>query len=293
MWHTARPKASWAASALLIVMSSRGCDPSEPQNGSAPEYECRTDDECDRGEICSIGDCLPGCRNNEGCDQGWECIGQRCLRIEDAGSPDGGQDLGNVPACSEDMVLVEPGDGRRWCIDIYEASRSDATAGSQGTTNGASRSRAGVMPWSRVSWEHARDACERTEKRFCSLDEWITTCRGPDDTTYPYGNEYRPEICNGIDTHGRDHRGELIFYPEPTGHLDECTNGYGVFDISGNLWEYTAEQNTARPRINGGAYNCIDSALLHECSHAQYHNLDYSQPRFNGGFRCCKDPADR
>jgi len=147
------------------------------------------------------------------------------------------------------------------------------------------------MPWSNLSWDDAQAACAAAGKRLCTLSEWITTCKGPDGLTYPYGDAYDAEACNGIDAHGLTEGGDRIFFPEATGSFERCTNGFGVYDLSGNVWEYTAEQDTPTPRINGGAYNCIDSGLLHRCDHEQLHHAGYDAARSNGGFRCCRNPG--
>ncbi len=282
--------------ALLVGLVSLGCSSDQEGSGGAGSVGerdagqvCRQDSDCDPGHVCSLGRCKPGCRSDQGCPGEQRCFQGQCVEAEDGGRDSGAGDSGAAAPCPEDMILIEAS-GRRWCIDRYEASRSDATAESQGTNLGAALSRPGVMPWSGVSWEQAAQACELAGKRLCTVDEWMTSCKGPDQTVYPYGDEYVPDACNGIDAHGEDATGRKIFYPEPTGSFERCTNGFGVYDMSGNLWEYTARAGEPRPRINGGAYNCIDSATLHRCEHLQLHDGGYSDPRSNGGFRCCKDP---
>ena len=72
----------------------------------------------------------------------------------------------------------------------------------------------------------------------------------------------------------------------PTGTHDECTNPYGVFDMVGNLHEWTNDPNGT---FQGGYYldthrngdGCSYRTVAHEFS---YH--DYST-----GFRCCADPV--
>lgn len=132
-----------------------------------------------------------------------------------------------------------------------------------------------------MSLEEARSACEAAGKRLCTAEEWVRACRGPDDTDYPYGNTYDPEICNGIDTYGRGNQRIM-----PTGSFPECTNEYGVYDLSGNLWEVDGENFLGW--VHGGAYNCIDSRSLHLCSYNQDFT-SYGERKSNVGFRCCSD----
>ena len=135
----------------------------------------------------------------------------------------------------------------------------------------------------------AQQACARAEKRLCTALEWELVCRGPDGLEYVYGDEYDTTICNGIDAHcappaepfcGRDERN---FRLEPTGSYPECTNGYGAYDVCGNLWEWVESTGGLPLHVRGGAYNCLDSAKLHKCSHIG--NWGPSAL----GFRCCTD----
>lgn len=236
---------------------------------------CFTDKECGEGKICIKGECILGCRNDEGCEDGMVCKDGKCIPKED-GSVNDIEDIEEehplIP-CPEDMVPVG-----KFCIDKYEASRPDATETSPGSNNSYATSRALVLPWTNVSWEEAKQACEASGKRLCTPEEWEKACKGPHNTTYCYGDEYDPKVCNGIDTFGREN-----FHLLPTGSLPNCTNEYGVYDMNGNVWEFDSSGNG---RVRGGAYNCIDSKSLHQCS---YYIIFGTGPKNNVGFRCCKD----
>jgi len=183
---------------------------------------------------------------------------------------DGLVDEGLVCSCPDGMVVVESA----FCIDVYEASRPDATASSVGQDSSLAVSQVGVMPWRNTSLQGAADACAAAGKRLCTPAEFEQTCRGPDQTTYCYGDDYVVDTCNGIDT---------FEYPQfhivPTGTFTGCTNEYGVFDINGNVWE-RVQGGAGR----GGAYNCSDSEALHKCSFEANWGTD---PVPNFGFRCC------
>lgn len=283
------PSIACALLGCLLGLLPGACgddDASDPADAGPQVGTCAQDGDCPLGEICSIGRCRSGCRDDQRCPAEQRCTAGQCVQRGDGGEPELDAEPGGCPA---EMALVEPGDGRRWCMDRYEAARGDATALGQGADRGASVSVAGVLPWSNLSWEEANGACAAAGKRLCALDEWITTCKGPGASVYPYGDDYVADACNGIDAHGLTPEGAQIFYTEPTGSFPRCVNGFDVYDLSGNLWEYTAGQDAPTPRLNGGAYNCIDSALLHGCDHVQYHHADYAAARSNGGFRCCRD----
>jgi hypothetical protein len=190
--------------------------------------------------------------------------------------------------CPEGMEVVSG----LFCMDKWEASRPDATATSYGIDTSMAISQSGVLPWNTgpgsSGWNVARDACAAAGKRLCSPSEWYEACAGPGEMTYAYGNDYDPDICNGIDAHcetpyeGCGHEdylaGDIHFHIEPTGAFPSCTNPDGIFDLNGNLWEWVGDGGLSQ---RGGAYNCGDSAFLHQCT------FESSPGRPAAGFRCC------
>ncbi len=249
----------WVVGASLIAAT-----------GCIVKQECSDDSECSGGRICVDEACRDGCRLSRDCPDG-----QRCDETNNCVAADGDadSDVDCTVECPDDMVPV-----CGFCIDVHEASRPDATEDSAGADESEAVSREGVRPWSNMTLEQAEAACDAAGKRLCTAEEWIQACRGPGDTDYPYGNTYEPETCNGIDTYGRGNQ-----RLHATGDFPSCTNGYGVFDISGNVWEIGVD---GLGWVHGGAYNCIDSQNLHLCS---YHQNFSDTQRTNVGFRCCSD----
>jgi hypothetical protein len=183
-----------------------------------------------------------------------------------------GIDAASVPGCPPLMASV--GD---FCIDLYEASRGDATATSAGSDGTQAYSSAGVLPWQVASNAEAAGACAAAGKRLCSPAEWQIACEGPDQTTYAYGDRYSATTCNGIDTFAN-----YNFHLTATGSFPGCTNAWGVFDMNGNVWEHVAGGTDLT--VRGGAYNCSDSVTYHRC--------DYVPTTWSPsakGFRCCAD----
>jgi formylglycine-generating enzyme required for sulfatase activity len=166
-----------------------------------------------------------------------------------------------------------------FCMDVYEASRSDATDSRAGQDNSRALSQPGVIPWQIPSNEDASAACEASGKRLCTPEEWTLACQGTIITDYSYGNTYDPSACNGIDTFGRD-----SFHLTPTGAFPRCANEWGVFDLNGNLWEHVAGGSDSA--VRGGAYNCSDSAALHRCRY-----IPRTWTPSARGFRCCLSPS--
>jgi len=212
--------------------------------------------------------------------------------------------------CPPDMAMVDDS----FCMDIYEASRPDATAFSVGTETTHATSRPGVMPWGgtspalQVLYATGKAACEAAGKRLCTEAEMHLACGGKSDRPYVYGSSYVADACNGIDAYCNcsiapcDGYGECpyphcrLYSPEGiygygcgsafriavTGAFPQCVNEWGIYDLNGNVWELMDSGNN-ESWYKGGAFNCGNSEFLHQCG------LKYSSTQVNAlGFRCCK-----
>lgn len=238
--------------------------------------ECIESNDCDTGQICRAGVCVTvdACNKPEDCEDSQTCIDNVCVEIS---SP---------KQCPADMVNIDDA----FCIDRYEASRIDAANDSGGATDRLGTSRKGVMPWFPVSYDTAKSACENAGKRLCKDHEWQWCCQnGHLNNIYAYGDDYIADICNGIDAFcdspspGCRGQNDYFFKPMPTGSFNECMTVSGIVDMNGNVWEWVEGTEGGINHLRGGAYNCSDSKLLHECG---YKASDSVSAR---GFRCCSD----
>ncbi len=263
--------------------------------GCIVEERCSKDLDCPSGSCDeATGECVEyECQEDADCGGfPFACVDQAC-EIDCTDEPIDCP-LSMVPVCGH------------FCIDIWEASRSDATETSVGTDDSIAVSQPGVMPWyssSDVTQWVAADACEATGKRLCTPQEWELVCSTTEELVYSYGDEYDPAICNGIDTycdcdgdgepdgeeaypHCRDEC-DTDFHVMPTGSFPECTNEFGIFDINGNVWEVVVSDDGIN-HYRGGAYNCSDSEKLHKCAYDGAENGGFPSAK---GFRCCADPV--
>jgi hypothetical protein len=178
-----------------------------------------------------------------------------------------------------DAMVQIPGMAGKY-VYAYEASRPDAAAGVQGTSTSRACSKLGVQPWSNVTWSQASAACVAAGKRLCSADEWYAACRTSAGYVYPYGSAYQAGTCNGLD---RAYGG-----PWNTGYSNPpaCVGG-GVYDMSGNVKEWTAQSPSAGAHtVRGGAYDSIWSGLRCDFTFTVLPDT-FLYP--NLGFRCCSD----
>jgi hypothetical protein len=206
--------------------------------------------------IFSLESCSDNTRFSDGDAEGdaiWEVDADEGADAEEA-------------ACPDDMVSVS---ALRICIDRYEATTGPA---------GVLLAVADAQPWTNVTWAEAEAACDAVAKRLCTPDEWIRACSGPTGHVYPYGDSYRPHACNGFD-HGA---GIAV----ATGTMDECEGGYpGLFDMSGNVWEWVSSCEFGLCRVRGGSFNRQEVGT--RCSA----DLGFDPEERYGaiGFRCCRD----
>lgn len=211
--------------------------------------------------------------------------------------------------CPPEMALVEG----RYCIDRWEAATTypDGKDYSPHKMIGPVRvkavSRPGVVPQAFIGGEEADLACKRSGKHLCTTQEWQDACMGTKRPyrIYPYGNERVKGACNVergkhpvmeiFGQHRRDsismNDSRLNQTPDSvakTGEFAQCVTPEGVFDLQGNLLEWT--QGDKKALLMGGHYV---EAKLHGkgCRYVTAgHGPAYHD--YTTGFRCCK-PADR
>ncbi len=221
---------------------------------------------------------------------------------------------GRVNGCPLGMADVEG----RFCIDRWEDSlveilpNGDERAYDPYTPVEHHVVRAvtsrGVVPHGYISEVQAKDACARSGKRLCKPTEWRQACMGPQHETFGYGNVRKSGACNddGVSPmisvmrlrvdHPREWTVDRMNDPRlnqaphtlsKTGSHDECTNGYGVYDMVGNLHEWVDDPAGT---FQGGYYLDThingDGCTYRTVAHGPWYH-DYST-----GFRCCADPEE-
>jgi len=240
-----------------------GCDPAD-----------------DRAVTCdfSLGpDPVPGAPNPEVCN----AVDDDCDGVVDNASGPG--------RVRDDMEHVTFG-GRDFWIYTYEASRPDATDVAAGTTEARACSSPDVLPWASVSQSAAADACAAAGKRLCTGDEWQAACEASAGNAYPYGDTYAAKSCNGADNDTSPGL-PVTTALAATGSLTTCESDEGVFDLSGNLKEWTSDTGGSA----GGSTIYVTRGGSHESPRLGLTcQTDLSRAVGNTvlptlGFRCCSE----
>lgn len=229
-------------------------------------------------------------------------------------------------ACTEDSVLasdLQQEQLRRVTISAFEIDRREVTVAEFVTwlavhpqhhraypnirvdrESGSCVAAAGreQFPIAGVTWDEARRYCEDVGKRLPTEAEWELAARGPGRRLFPWGDQ--PPTCAGM-IFGRDLQRPCALGTTgdagPVGSAPGDVTPDGVYDLGGNVSEWTADGGGDRPRCSAA---CVDPRVPEgvtrvvrggnwsgpggELRAARRFTLPPDIARTNLGFRCAR-----
>jgi len=197
-------------------------------------------------------------------------------------------------------------------MDKYEVTNSQYSKFVQAThrrppkywTNGAYPPDKANHPVVYVDWFDANDYCHWSGKRLPTEAEWEKAARGTDRRHFPWGDLFNPKAANTAQYWLVKHqKGDTM----PVGSFENGKSPYGLYDMSGNVYEWVADwykpyPGNQVPNIHYGEKNRIlrggswYDCLSYGCGLS---SPVYNRSRFNPevknkgfGFRCAKSSSE-
>jgi tetratricopeptide (TPR) repeat protein len=142
--------------------------------------------------------------------------------------------------------------------------------------------RAGFPPQSTagLSLLEIRALCAKEGKRLCTAAQWRRACAG-DGRKWPYGAIFQPEAC-AVGGFAEDRTNA-----PPSGEKTRCRTPLGVYDMSGNVAEWTDDASDRPGAAYGGDWTSPVRTPELTLSCAAREPVDLAA-RERLGFRCCK-----
>jgi formylglycine-generating enzyme required for sulfatase activity len=150
--------------------------------------------------------------------------------------------------------------------------------------------RKGEYPIILMSHPEASGLCAAQGKRLCTEIEWTFACEGDEALPYPYGYTRDDDACVvdrtwrqffGAFQRGNPEREAILeldylWQGLPSGSKPKCKSPFGVYDMTGNIDEWTTSSYGGRASILKGGYwgpvrtRCRPSTRAHGEEHAFY-----------------------
>jgi len=132
---------------------------------------------------------------------------------------------------------------KSYWIDTYEVTNEEFAKESPQHTYWEN---AGSHPVTHITWQEAQSYCSQIGKRLPTEEEWEKAARGEDARIYPWGNKPLRK---------KAHPFYSGLIKRRVGLNKKDISPYGVRDMAGSVWEWTANEVDGKKITRGGLWN--------------------------------------
>lgn len=161
----------------------------------------------------------------------------------------------------------------------------------------------GAYPWIVATYMESAAICKREGKRLCTESEWTFACEGEDASPYPGSFERSGAACvtdqdwrefDSTAFYNRtsekaEREVDRLWQGEASGSRESCRSSFGVYDMTGNVdeWTTSVRKTGYRSVLKGGYWGPVRARCRPATRAHDEHFVAYQQ-----GFRCCGAPGD-
>lgn len=132
-------------------------------------------------------------------------------------------------------------------------------------------------PRENVNWYEARAFANwlgsllKMKVTLPTIAQWQRAAKGDDDRYFPWGDDYDEEHCNTLESG--------LKMTTPVNRYHKGASPYGVYDMAGNLWEWTLNSAAAAEDGRDQRRAVAGGSFVSPCDRAQTSFRYYLEPR--------------